>query len=401
MGASSAEVFADHETWGHNFGVNVGGQAVLTSAAETNKAPQTALYGQVSLPDQLPAAGGDVITKGYADAHYVNLAGGTLTGVLTVPAGTADAPGLTFGGDPVDTGLFRPVPDGIGIATGGLARFTIGNTDATFNTRRLTINGKNNGNAPGADAIAELSLKPGGSNAASVTFWTDTAGSQQGRWTLGTTKIAEDLDDGTNAGSDLALRSWGDSGAALLDHIVLSRKDGNTRFGKQGTPAAPTIALGPNNSYGINYDGGAGLQLTANSAARVTLTPSQCTYGVPILMSHNSGLGGIVLTIAGAGTALDVTQTGSGKGILVTCAGTNAGDPFTVEDSTRPDSTPFVIKNDGKVGIGTTTPGALLDVAGNIATVAPTADLHATTKKYVDDQIAALVARIAALENRP
>lgn len=35
---------------------------------------------------------------------------------------------------------------------------------------------------------------------------------------------------------------------------------------------------------------------------------------------------------------------------------------------------------------------------GQVSTAAPTDDTHAATKKYVDDQIAALAARVAALE---
>lgn len=43
---------------------------------------------------------------------------------------------------------------------------------------------------------------------------------------------------------------------------------------------------------------------------------------------------------------------------------TDAGHSFLVEDSTSPDSTPFVIDADGKVGIGTGAPGASLHIHG-------------------------------------
>jgi hypothetical protein len=43
----------------------------------------------------------------------------------------------------------------------------------------------------------------------------------------------------------------------------------------------------------------------------------------------------------------------------------NAGNSFLVEDSTNPDSTPFVIDNAGNVGIGTTTPTHILHVSGS------------------------------------
>ena len=51
--------------------------------------------------------------------------------------------------------------------------------------------------------------------------------------------------------------------------------------------------------------------------------------------------------------AFRVTQTGS-------------GNSFVVEDSTNPDSTPFIITAAGDVGIGNTAPGQKLEVEGSI-----------------------------------
>jgi hypothetical protein len=51
--------------------------------------------------------------------------------------------------------------------------------------------------------------------------------------------------------------------------------------------------------------------------------------------------------------ALRVTQLGTGNAILV-------------EDSSNPDSTPFVVDNAGSVGIGTSSPAQKLDVTGSI-----------------------------------
>jgi hypothetical protein len=50
-----------------------------------------------------------------------------------------------------------------------------------------------------------------------------------------------------------------------------------------------------------------------------------------------------VISVNSASDALRITQTGS-------------GDAIVVEDSGNPDSTPFVVKTDGRVGFGTTTP---------------------------------------------
>lgn len=61
----------------------------------------------------------------------------------------------------------------------------------------------------------------------------------------------------------------------------------------------------------------------------------------------------VVIDVSSASDALRITQRGSGNALLV-------------EDSTNPDSTPFVVTNNGSVGIGVTSPTAKLDVNGSI-----------------------------------
>jgi len=57
--------------------------------------------------------------------------------------------------------------------------------------------------------------------------------------------------------------------------------------------------------------------------------------------------------------AIDVSD--SGAALRVTQRG--AGEALRIEDSTNPDSTPLVVTADGSLGIGTSSPGAMLDVA--------------------------------------
>lgn len=75
------------------------------------------------------------------------------------------------------------------------------------------------------------------------------------------------------------------------------------------------------------------------------------------LIQNNSGntigtTGNTVISVTdNTNAALRITQLGTGNALLV-------------EDDTNPDSTPFVIKQDGSVGIGTLNPAVLLNVSG-------------------------------------
>lgn len=87
-------------------------------------------------------------------------------------------------------------------------------------------------------------------------------------------------------------------------------------------------------------------------------------------LSPSAG-GGITSTFPFTGSALitgslgitgSVSITGSSSTDLVRITQTGTGNAFVVEDSTTPDASPFVIDNVGRVGIGTTTPSASLDI---------------------------------------
>ena len=68
----------------------------------------------------------DAYTKSTADSRFINVAGDSMTGVLTIPDGSASAPSLTNTGD-TDTGLFFSAADTLAFTSGGTAQFTMAN----------------------------------------------------------------------------------------------------------------------------------------------------------------------------------------------------------------------------------------------------------------------------------
>ena len=58
--------------------------------------------------------------------------------------------------------------------------------------------------------------------------------------------------------------------------------------------------------------------------------------------------------------------SGDDSNVSLTITQAGSGDAFKVQDSTDPDSTPFIVKGNGDVGIGTGSPAAKLDVVGTI-----------------------------------
>lgn len=312
-------------------------------------------------------AGTNLFVQRFSDAGSNN--GNVLeldraSGQIYVQAGTAAAPSVAFSGDS-DTGFYRSAANRLAFSTGGLARLELQDFDHTFNARIINVDGQVVGTSPGGVAQAEIRLKAGLDQNATLGFWVrpiDSTAEQ--RWQIVTVNVSSDLDDTTNVGSDLAIRRWADAGTSLGDQVIFQRSTGVTRFSTQGTTGAPTIALGPSNALGINYSATNTMDFHINSATRMTLTNTQLTMNVPIIMSHNSSLGGVVVTQAGAGDGIKVQHNGTGAALRVIQSST--GDALVVEDQSGGDTTPFIIKNDGKVGIGLVSPSEALEVVGNV-----------------------------------
>lgn len=83
--------------------------------------------------------------------------------------------------------------------------------------------------------------------------------------------------------------------------------------------------------------------------AKITL------FAKRVIVNDNTSSPAITVNQSGSGDAVRITQTGSGNALVV-------------EDSANPDTTPFIVKSDGKVGIGTTTPATAMEISSAVNT---------------------------------
>jgi hypothetical protein len=126
----------------------------------------------------------------------------------------------------------------------------------------------------------------------------------------------------------------------------------------------------------------------ANLASFVSAFTLPTTDGTADQVMKTDGSGNITFGNVSAGDAstsstntftasqiISVTDN-SNPALRVTQAG--SGDALRVEDEANPDSSPFIIKNDGKVGFGTPNPTYLLEVQG----LEPTARVYVNNTGY-------------------
>jgi hypothetical protein len=244
-------------------------------------------------------------------------------------AGTAAAPGITFTGD-IDTGLFSPGANQVAVTTGGVQRLLIG--------------------ADGSITPSGSFLFPAGTAASpSVSF---TGDPNTGIFSPG----ADQLSVATNGTERLRINATGQVGAVSL-----------------GTAAAPAYTFTGDPNTGIYSPGadqvavatnGTG-RLFINSAGDVGIGTSSPTYRLQIKGPDNDS--GTILRLSSNNEAASLGVTYNSilsSGVIRFYTG--GIDAATSSERLR-------ITSEGLVGIGTSSPGELLDVAGSIRQTGNTA----------------------------
>jgi hypothetical protein len=128
---------------------------------------------------------------------------------------------------------------------------------------------------------------------------------------------------------------------------------------------------GFNDRFGLFADFGGGgddnkLHLTASSSGAV---PQTSDAKVTLLPSGNIGINttnpGATLNVVPTATSIAGLFSGTTSSDMVRITQLGTGNALVVEDSTNPDSSPFVVTGIGSVGIGTASPAFTADIAGD------------------------------------
>jgi hypothetical protein len=170
---------------------------------------------------------------------YVPLAGGTMTGALTLPAGAVGAPSLMFTGAGATTGLYSPAADQISISAGGVQQFWVnaggsystGNVLGLYNDTGYICLGTSLDVRIYRDTSAALAQRNGATQQTFRLYNTYTDASNYERLTL--TGVA-----GTSV--NITAETLG-TGADNLDIVLTPAGNGNLKFGTHSAIAAETV----------------------------------------------------------------------------------------------------------------------------------------------------------------
>ena len=272
--------------------------------------------GVVTTPTDVTADGGGITLKGTTDKtiNWIDATDAwTSSERFSIPLGTAAAPSLTFTGDP-NTGIYSPGADQLAISTNGAQRLNI---DANGNTHVIAVDG-------------QLSLSRSGLR--QYQFRVTGVGSTEGlaiRDESGATEIARFTQNGYFTVGGLRIK-----GSDTQNSIYQSA------------------------AFGISSDNYITVGTGASQTERLRITSAG-------LVGVGTGSPPALLSVHGTGPQLNLygSSTGSlGANFHYNGATGNLGIATNgVNASTNPQ---LLLDLNGRLGVGTTSPGTTLDVTG-------------------------------------
>jgi hypothetical protein len=320
----------------------------------------------------------------------LNLTGGTLTGALVNPLGSAAAPSLTFTGD-TNTGIYSPGADQVAITTGGTGRLFIdssgrllaGTSTARTNffgtTLSAVIQTEGTGGSTGRGALSvinnDVSNNPPyvllgrsgaatlGSNAVVVSgsrLGTLTFHGADGTSFIEAATVAGEV-DGTPGTNDMPGRlvfSTTADGAASPTERLRIDSTGQIQAASLGTAAAPIYSFLNDPNTGIYSPGADQVAISTGGSGRLFIDASG-NVGVGVSPTNASGYSTLDINNATNGGRLRFLVNGTAYGQIYNNAatdfrcGTVANVPFHLISNA---SIALTVDTSQRVGVGTSSP---------------------------------------------
>jgi hypothetical protein len=276
-----------------------------------------------------PAGGVDFFGVILAGADYINIG-------ANFPSGTALVPSITFDSD-LDTGIYNPAGNQIGFTTAGVQRLVInssgqvsGGLGSATTPAFSFLSDPNTGiYSPGADQVAVATNGQG-------RLFVDASG----RVGMGATPSIYRLDVG---GNGIRTRESDDSSA-----LVLGTYDAG------GYVYISSDKIGTGSYQPLVFSTGGSERLRITSAGLVGIGTSS-----PSNLLHVSGTAGTIATFERTGTT--GTFVGLKDSTSLAFIG-NTNGVFSIQTPGNSYSDKLVVTSGGNVGIGTTSPGAPLEL---------------------------------------
>jgi hypothetical protein len=327
-------------------------------------------------------------------------AGPTFTGVTTVAAGSAAAPSLTFTGATSDTGLYSPGADQVAISTGGTGRLFV---DASGNigvgveapTRQIDIAASNT--TAGLGYAIRLRANP--TAAASAIQWTTSdAGSTNGYIACDTSRAIY-LASGSTERMRITLAGTTTitSNASTAPFIANIGASEVARIDSSGSLLVGTSSTNGNDaSLQVRNDAVSSTHIqvfrssdTAAAAPVISVARSRGTAASPTEVTTDDLLGTIAFTGYDGAAWVNGATIQAYADNTWTDGGDTTDAPSRLVFSTAADGAAspterMVIKADGKVGIGTSSPDGALDVAVGGAGPARIICSQSSDNPYID-----------------